>query len=74
MPLYEFVCQVCSKKFTFLAGMMVAGNDEPECPDCGSKELTKLVSRVHRVAGTGSGFEGRGRLEDRSVEHDDEIP
>ena len=47
MPLFEFVCQNCAKRFTFLTGV-IAGNAEPACPQCHSKELKKLISRVAR--------------------------
>lgn len=47
MPLFEFVCSDCSKEFTFLSGV-VAENDVPHCPRCGSQSLRKLVSRVAR--------------------------
>lgn len=45
MPLYEFKCNKCGKIFTFLVGV-IANNTDPFCPRCGSKELTKLISRV----------------------------
>jgi putative FmdB family regulatory protein len=48
MPLYEYRCQECERKFTYLVGM-IADNPDPKCPRCGSKELKKLISRVARV-------------------------
>ncbi len=56
MPLYEYVCQQCSKQFTFLAGM-IADNTDAKCPRCGSVDLKKLISRV-----------GRGRSDDDRME------
>jgi putative FmdB family regulatory protein len=47
MPLFEFACQNCDKRFTFMTGV-VAGNDEPRCPKCQSVQLRKLISRVAR--------------------------
>ena len=47
MPLYEYVCQQCSKQFTFLTGM-ISGNTDAQCPRCGSADLKKLISRVAR--------------------------
>ena len=47
MPLYEYLCQECSKQFTFLAGV-IADNSDARCPRCGSAELKKLISRVAR--------------------------
>lgn len=48
MPLYEYRCNECSRKFTFLVGM-IADNTDPQCPRCSSKDLKKLISRVARV-------------------------
>ncbi|MBV9863778.1 MAG: zinc ribbon domain-containing protein [Abitibacteriaceae bacterium] len=47
MPLYEYLCQQCSKQFTFLAGV-ISDNAEARCPRCGSADLKKLMSRVTR--------------------------
>ncbi len=48
VPLYEYRCNECSRKFTFLMGM-IANNTDPKCPRCGSRDLKKLISRVARV-------------------------
>ena len=48
MPLFEYRCKGCGKKFAKLVGM-TADSGEPACPHCGSKELTKLISRFQRV-------------------------
>jgi putative FmdB family regulatory protein len=45
MPLFEYRCAECAKRFTFLAGVIVE-NSEPACPRCGSTQLKKLISRV----------------------------
>ena len=47
MPLFEFECHQCAKRFTFLTGV-IAENDEAKCPRCGSAELKKLISRFVR--------------------------
>ena len=44
MPLFEFRCRQCSKRFTALVGV-VARSKAPACPACGSGDLTKLMSR-----------------------------
>ena len=44
MPLFEYRCNSCSKKFTALVGV-VAGSANPTCPKCGNSDLTKLISR-----------------------------
>jgi len=47
MPLFEFTCSNCAKRFTFLTGV-VQNEAPPRCPVCGSEELTKLMSRFSR--------------------------
>ena len=40
MPIYDFICNTCGKKFETL----VLGNDKPQCPHCQSIDLTKQMS------------------------------
>jgi putative FmdB family regulatory protein len=40
MPLYEYSCRKCSKRFERL----VFGKEKPTCPKCDSADLQKLVS------------------------------
>lgn len=40
MPLYEYECRDCGKKFETL----VRGTTEPACPSCRSTELMRLLS------------------------------
>ena len=42
MPLYEYVCRDCESQVELL----VQGSQQPECPQCGSGQLTKLLSVV----------------------------
>ncbi len=44
MPLYEYRCQDCSRRFTALVGV-VADSRDPACPRCGSANLQRLMSR-----------------------------
>jgi putative FmdB family regulatory protein len=44
MPLFEFRCEDCKRKFTLLVGM-VAETPKQECPRCGSSQIRKLISR-----------------------------
>jgi len=48
MPLYEYRCQNCQKRFPYLVGV-VADNPDPACPKCHSTDLQKLMSRVGRL-------------------------
>ncbi len=50
MPLFEFKCKKCEKKFEEL---VFSSRKEPvECSHCGSKETEKLISTF--CAGNGS--------------------
>lgn len=40
MPIYEYECKACGKSFEIL----VFGNKEVHCPECGSKDITKKFS------------------------------
>ena len=40
MPLYEYACKKCNKRFEIIQSI---GADSAKCPDCGS-ECKKLVS------------------------------
>jgi len=44
MPLLEFRCLSCGKKFTDLVGV-TADHAPRNCPHCGSNKKTKLVSK-----------------------------
>ncbi len=43
MPLYEYECKDCSKQVEILVS---APTTKPDCPECGSKKLTKLLSVI----------------------------
>lgn len=44
MPIYEFACPKCRKVYSFLS-KRVAPSHTPVCPKCGSKRLSKEISR-----------------------------
>jgi len=49
MPIFEYRCNHCSRKFSALVGV-IADAPPPTCPKCGrSDDLTKLISRFARV-------------------------
>ena len=48
MPIYEFVCGECGRKFRKLVGV-VAQNSDPACPRCHSTVLNRQISRFARV-------------------------
>jgi putative FmdB family regulatory protein len=41
MPIYEYHCGGCQRD----CELLIRGGDEPVCPECGSRQLEKLVSR-----------------------------
>ncbi len=47
MPLFEYRCRACEKRFTFLTGV-VANESAPTCPQCHSADLAKIMSRFSR--------------------------
>ena len=48
MPIYEFICSQCKRRFKKLVG--VVANPSPlQCPHCSSSELNRQISRFARV-------------------------
>ena len=62
MPLYEYRCSECNRKFTLLVGV-TATKAKRACPKCGSRKITKLISRISPLA--------RGRDFDDDVSESD---
>ncbi len=58
MPIYEYLCQDCGRKSSFLVPSAKIPF-EPKCPNCGGGHLRKLVSRV-AVLRSGEGSEDLG--------------
>jgi len=48
MPLFEYRCNQCRRKFSLLVGV-TAEKAKLECPRCGSRKATKLISRIART-------------------------
>ncbi len=49
MPIYEYVCPGCNHEFETL----VRGDESPQCPQCGGRKLTKLISVPSAHSGVG---------------------
>ncbi len=45
MPIYEYRCQECSKESVFVT-LSVKSSFIPECKNCGSLKMEKIISRV----------------------------
>ena len=54
MPLYRYECESCSNQFSILVREQ-AQADVPVCPECGSNETLRMVSRV-AIQFKGSGY------------------
>jgi len=48
MPIYEYRCTACRRKVTVLT-MRVTEAVDPVCEHCGSRDLTRLLSRFAMV-------------------------
>jgi len=47
MPIYEYRCNMCHSRVTILTRSFASAESvSPQCPHCGSKNLTRLISRV----------------------------
>jgi len=57
MPLYQFDCSGCEKRVEILF-RSVTTTKKPVCPECGSKKLKKVMSRVARIKSARERFEG----------------
>jgi len=44
MPIYEYACKKCSKKFDHLARTMSASDVKVKCPECGSTDTARALS------------------------------
>ena len=72
MPLFEYRCDKCGKRFTFLVGV-TADKSKPSCPKCGGRKITKLISRIARVGRSEDDFDddagiGGGDLDENGGE------
>ena len=57
MPIYEYRCTACQRKVTVLT-LRVSEQVDPVCDRCGSRKLTRLMSRFATVRSE------EGRLDD----------
>ena len=48
MPIYEYQCQKCNKRFSLLI-LNPSTYGRPQCPKCGSESLERLMSRFRTV-------------------------
>jgi putative FmdB family regulatory protein len=60
MPIYEYRCTDCKRRvsvffMSFSAAERRTEAGEVECPRCGGKRLSRLMSKVNMVRGSGGG-------------------
>lgn len=48
MPLFDYRCSECGKRFALLLGV-VAEPQAEKCPNCGSENVVRLISRFSRL-------------------------
>src|ERR1043166_8702027 len=48
MPIFEYSCSSCNKRFSALVGVL-ANARPPACPRCGGHRLERLVSKFARL-------------------------
>jgi putative FmdB family regulatory protein len=57
MPIYEFSCSKCGHTFEEL--ILRSGDTEDlECPRCGARQVSRLLSATAQVAAPGSATSG----------------
>lgn len=49
MPNYDYHCQDCGQRATIYQSYQEYGEVEVECPNCGSRDINRLINRV-RIA------------------------
>lgn len=70
MPIYEFVCGACGRKFRKLVGV-VAQSAPPACPRCQSTDLNRQISRFARVRSEDATFDSLAEEMDAVGDSDD---
>jgi putative FmdB family regulatory protein len=49
MPIYEYRCADCGKRPSIFFRSLSAVEASPQCPNCGGRRLTRLISRTAQV-------------------------
>lgn len=73
MPIYEFACHQCRRIYSFLS-KRVNPSHTPTCPKCGSKKLTREMSRFATPKGLAEPTPASGGTEDGAPEPDFDDP
>ena len=57
MPIYEFKCSKCEKFFEIITKSLTSdsnGEKDNKCPECGSNEFERVLSKTNYVMGNSS--------------------
>lgn len=54
MPIYEYACEACGRKFELFIRSVSKGSN-PVCPHCSSTQVHKAISLFGVGGGTGAG-------------------
>ncbi len=55
MPIYEFKCTRCEKFFEIITNSLSSQDKtDNKCPECGSVEFERVISRTNYVMGSSS--------------------
>ena len=57
MPIYEFRCQRCRRRSSVFT-RSIGGEVEAVCSHCGSREMSRLISKVAVLRSEGDAFRG----------------
>jgi putative FmdB family regulatory protein len=49
MPVYEYKCSACRRKFTLKMAVVESGKGKPKCPKCGSNKAEKQITGFFAV-------------------------
>jgi putative FmdB family regulatory protein len=60
MPIFEFVCGKCGRQFEDLMTFSAMEAGEAECPDCGSRDVTRSLSAFATGGDSAGGGAGGG--------------
>ena len=49
MPIYEYRCADCQRRQSIFFRSFAAVEEQPACPSCGGRRMTRLISRTAQV-------------------------
>lgn len=70
MPIYEFRCRRCHRR-TSVFTRSIGGPAKAVCPHCGSRDMTRLISRVAVLHSDGDDFAGLDEASLADVDEND---